>query len=127
MSRYIASAYSERFGLTIPQWRVIAILGEGIEQTSKGLVDLTKMDKVAVSRAVSQLVTKKLVRRIAVQTDGRLALVRLSKQGKDLYEEISPLALDLERKLLDQLSDQEIQDLHKILDKLGHSVPEIQV
>ena len=127
ISRLIASIYSERFGLSIPEWRVIAILGDRNQETASELVERTAMDKVAVSRAVSSLVKKKLVRRNALQHDGRFTLLRLSLAGRRVYEEIGPLALDLEKDVLDNLSQEDIQTLHRILDQLGAKLDEMEI
>ena len=119
ISTLIATVYAERFGLSIPEWRVIAILGDLIQKTSTELVELTAMDKVAVSRAVSSLVKKNLIRRSAVQHDGRLNMLNLTQEGITVYEEIAPQALELEKQMLQYLSPAEEQQLHQILDKLG--------
>ena len=126
ISRVIASIYSARFGLSIPEWRVIATLGDRNEETARDLVERTAMDKVAVSRAVSSLVKKKLVRRNAVQHDGRITLLRLSPAGRRVYEEIGPLALNLEKEVLDNLSEEDEQTLHRILDQLGTKLDEME-
>lgn len=122
----IASIYSARFGLSIPEWRVIATLGDRNEETARDLVERTAMDKVAVSRAVSSLVKKKLVRRSAVQHDGRFTMLRLSPAGRKVYEEIGPLALNLEKEVLANLSEDDTQTLHRILDQLGMKLDEME-
>lgn len=123
----IASIYSRRFGLSIPEWRVIATLGDRNEETARDLVERTAMDKVAVSRAVSSLVKKKLVRRKAVQHDGRFTLLRLSASGRQVYEEIGPLALNLEREVVANLSEEDKKTLHRILDQLGTKLDEMEI
>ena len=110
--------YSDQFGLTIPQWRVIAILGEYSSQSAKQLVQRTAMDKVAVSRAVRQLIDREFVDREVVPMDGRSTLLSLSKNGEIVYERIAPVALKIEKRLLNSLSDEEITSLNSILDKL---------
>ena len=126
ISRVIASIYSARFGLSIPEWRVIATLGDRNEETARDLVERTAMDKVAVSRAVSSLVKKKLVRRNAVQHDGRITLLRLSQAGRRVYEEIGPLALNLEKEVLDNLTEEDKQTFHRILDQLSAKLDEME-
>ena len=110
--------YSDQFGLTIPQWRVIAILGEYSSQSAKQLVQRTAMDKVAVSRAVRQLIDREFVDREVIPMDGRSTLLSLSKNGEIVYERIAPVALKIEKRLLNSLSDEEITSLNSILDKL---------
>ena len=119
ISSLIARGYTERFGISIPQWRVIAVLGEqdGIPATE--VARRTAMDKVAVSRAVAGLVKGGQVRRSASQEDGRVAQLRLTAKGRRIYEEITPLALDYEDAVLDPLSRAERATLDTVLSKLS--------
>ena len=118
--------YSDQFGLTIPQWRVIAILGEHSFQSAKQLVLRTAMDKVAVSRAVRQLIDREFVDREVVPMDGRSTLLSLSKNGEIVYERIAPVALKIEKRLLNSLSDEEITSLNSILDKLTSELDAVE-
>ena len=93
VSRLIAKAYEDRFGLTIPQWRLIAVLAEDGRLTQQAIGARTVMDKVSVSRATQGLVKRRLVQRAPHNADGRSHHVMLSKAGVRLYEEISPVAL----------------------------------
>ncbi|HEY9219901.1 MAG TPA: MarR family winged helix-turn-helix transcriptional regulator, partial [Phenylobacterium sp.] len=55
VSRLIARAYEDRFGLKIPEWRVLCVLAEGGAVAPGELVARTGMDKVTVSRAAQAL------------------------------------------------------------------------
>src|ERR1044071_5281636 len=57
VSGAIAKRYAKTFNLTIPEWRIIAVLGRRPGLTAKEVCEATEMDKVAVSRAVAKLVT----------------------------------------------------------------------
>src|SRR5215471_10118468 len=61
VSRAIALRYADAFGLTIPEWRIIAVLGRRPGLTATQVAEATEMDKVAVSRAVAKLVAAKRV------------------------------------------------------------------
>ena len=63
VSRAIAARYAKAFDLTIPEWRIIAVLGRRPGLTAKEVAEATEMDKVAVSRAVAKLVAARRVRR----------------------------------------------------------------
>ena len=118
MSGAIAGAYSKRFDLTIPEWRVMAVLG-GAEGLSAGEVaQRTAMDKVQVSRAIARLVATKRVARMADADDARVTRLSLSARGRAIYDEIAPLALSLEDVLLGALTPSERVSLDKILTKL---------
>src|SRR5581483_4599033 len=101
VSRLIARAYEDRFGLTIPQWRLIAVLGEHGPLTQQEIAARTVMDKVTVSRATQGLVKRHLVERAPHGADGRSHHLTLSKSGEQLYSEVAPVALEYEARLLE--------------------------
>lgn len=115
VSRLIARAYEDRFGLTIPQWRLIAVLGEDGPLTQQAIGARTVMDKVTVSRATQGLVKRKLVQRAPHDADGRSHHLALSKAGERLYSEISPVALEYEARLLQQFDPAAIDELKRVL------------
>jgi DNA-binding MarR family transcriptional regulator len=119
ISSLIARAYTERFGISIPQWRVIAVLGEQSGITATEVARRTAMDKVAVSRAVAGLVAGGQVRRTASQQDGRVAKLTLTAKGRRIYDEITPFALRYEAAVLDPLDPSERGSLDAILAKLS--------
>jgi DNA-binding MarR family transcriptional regulator len=71
VSRTIASAYNKRFKLSIPEWRVIAILSRFPGISAVEVAERTLMDKVAVSRAVSKLIKTGRVDRQFADSDRR--------------------------------------------------------
>ena len=118
VSNSIATVYARRFGLTIPEWRVIVILGRYPGLSAVEVAERTLMDKVAVSRAVTRLIKKGRIDRQFADADRRRSILTLSEQGKQVLAEISPLALGIEDMLLEGLSDQEISTLNRIMDRL---------
>jgi DNA-binding MarR family transcriptional regulator len=121
VSDLIAREYQTRFGLRIPEWRIMAVLGQGAPQTQRDLVRATLMDKVTVSRAAATLVDRTLVQRLPSSSDGRSHSLHLSDAGMSLYQEIVPAAMAMESALLDVLSDGEKASLAEILGKLRQS------
>lgn len=118
VSRLIAQSYEDRFGLKIPEWRVIAVLAEFNAHTQAEIVAKTAMDKVTVSRTVASLVARDLVRRSINEADGRSQIVALTKAGKRLFDDIAPLARDYEARLLDGFSPREIDSLKTLLQRI---------
>ena len=118
VSRMVAREYRARFGLSIPEWRTLAILGEGASITAQDLADMAAMDKVAVSRAVRNLVERGLVERVAHEGDGRSRLLHLTGAGCDVYREIVPMARDAEARLVSGLSVAERAQLAGLLEKV---------
>jgi DNA-binding MarR family transcriptional regulator len=118
VSQDIAELYSERFGLSITGWRVMAVLGHEQNLSANQVAERTAMDKVAVSRAVSGLLEQKILIRQSDPADGRRSSLKLSAKGYSMFDQIVPLALSLERQILGSLSPAEQTQLLAILDKL---------
>ncbi|MFZ5670854.1 MAG: MarR family winged helix-turn-helix transcriptional regulator [Pseudomonadota bacterium] len=117
VSGLIARAYQDRFGLTIPQWRLLAVLAEGA-LSQQALVSRTVMDKVTVSRAAQALVARRLVSRTASESDGRSHTLALTDTGRRLHAEIAPLALSYEAALLAGFSPDDVVTLKRLLVRL---------
>lgn len=119
VSRAIARLYADRFGITIPEWRVLAILGDSGPATSAAIRDRTAMDKVQVSRAIQRLTAARLVSRRTDPDDRRRATIAMTAKGAAVYREIVPLALSREAILLDGFTEDERRLLNRLLDRLG--------
>lgn len=118
VSQDIAGLYSKRFGLNITEWRVMAVLGHQSPLSANTVAERTAMDKVAVSRAVSGLLEKKILIRQTDPADGRRSSLKLSAKGYSVFDQIVPLALTLEHQILASLEPTEQTQLLAILDKL---------
>lgn len=118
VSGAIARMYSERFGLGVTEWRVMAVLGRYPGLSAGEVAQRTAMDKVAVSRAVAGLVDAGRVERDTHGDDRRRSVLRLSADGRRIYDEIAPLALAFERRLLDGMPPAEREVLFRLLDRL---------
>lgn len=118
VSNSIATVYDHRFGLTIPEWRVVVILGRSPGLSAVEVAERTLMDKVAVSRAVTKLIKTGRIDRQFADADRRRSILNLSEKGLEVLEQISPLALGIEDKLLEGLSDDEISTLNRMMDRL---------
>lgn len=119
VSRLIARRYSEAYGLNIPEWRVLAIVGRLDTLSPSAVGERTAMDKVKVSRAAASLVARGLLRQTQDPRDGRGRLLRLTRRGVAVYEGMVPLACELEGRLAEGLSRSEWSVLLKALDKLS--------
>lgn len=119
VSGAIARHYAERFDLSVPEWRVIAVLGQAPGLSARDVAKRTAMDKVQVSRAVQSLLAAKRLTRTAHANDGRIAHLSLSAKGQAIYNDVVPLALSLERQFLSVLSQSEQKSLDMLLDKLS--------
>lgn len=118
ISRAIAARYAKTFDLTIPEWRVIAVLGRRPGLTAKEVAEATEMDKVAVSRAVARLVASKRVAAREDRNDARKQSLTLTAQGESVHARIAPIALAAEERLLETLSSRDREQLDALLDHL---------
>jgi len=125
LSDTLAREYAERFGLTIPEWRVMAVLGHEGELSASGVCERTLMDKVTVSRAVARMVEQGRLERRVDAADRRRTRLRLAAAGRAIYRKIVPLARQYEARLLGGLSTREQESLDRLLVKLADGIAAI--
>ncbi len=118
VSQDLAKRYREEFDLSIPEWRVMAVLGISSGVSAAHVAEKTAMDKVAVSRAINNMIKNNLVVRKFAADDKRRSELTLSDDGQTVYNKIVPLVQEYEMKLLKQLDEKEKIALNAILSKL---------
>jgi DNA-binding MarR family transcriptional regulator len=118
VSTTVARAYDKRFNVSIPEWRVIAVLGRFPGLSAVEVAERTLMDKVAVSRAVTKLIKNGRIDREFADADKRRSILNLSEAGKQLHDEIATLALDFEQDLLEGLTVEQLEHFDVILERL---------
>jgi DNA-binding MarR family transcriptional regulator len=109
VSGAIAQAYQSLFGLTIPEWRLIAVIAECSGTTQAAICARTGMDKMTVSRAATALVRRGLVARGQSGSDRRAYELGLTAAGQALYAQVVPKALELERHIFGGLAPAEAE------------------
>ena len=117
MSEELARVYGDE-NLTIPEWRVLAVISQKAAMAARDVVAMTPMDKMAVSRAVASLEAKGFVRRSASAGDRRVADLSLTPAGRRLFDRIAGLALSYEASLFAGFSDAERRALDRLLARL---------
>ncbi len=100
VSHYLSAIYRDRFGLDVPEWRVMVTVGPGRGCTATAIAASTRMHKTRVSRAIAHLEERGLLERASSAGDRRELELRLTKAGRRMYAELVPLALERERALL---------------------------
>ncbi|MEO9337328.1 MarR family transcriptional regulator [Mesorhizobium sp. SB112] len=104
VSQDFARLYKERHGLTRPEWRTFATLGQYGTMTATAIGEHSSMHKTKVSRAVAELEKRKWLVRETVSGDRRVENLTLTKAGRQIYREMVPLAKGFEAKLLERMS-----------------------
>ena len=127
VSDLIAGEYRALYGLKIPEWRVMAVLGDAGAKTQRELVDATRMDKVAVNRACKVLEERGLAARSPNARDGRSHHLELTAAGQAMHAEIMPHALAIEARLFAVLDPAERGQLKHILARLSAKVRELEL
>lgn len=115
ISTAIAGAYQQRFGLTIPEWRVLAVLAMNPGLSAAEVAQRTAMDKVAVSRAVGSLLKRRRIARQIARSDRRRSRLQLAPGGQRVYSQVVPFALAYERALIEPLSVRERATIDRAL------------
>ena len=122
VSSALSGEYQERYGLDIPEWRVLATLGFRNDACSaQYIAQCTRTHKSTISRAVTALMKRQIVERVENADDRREFRLRLSRKGKTLYEELIPRLLRKEQEILSCLSALERKDFAALLGKIEQS------
>jgi DNA-binding MarR family transcriptional regulator len=122
LSQQLAEIYRVRFGIDIPEWRILATLGPDKSQTAQSVAEATHMHKTRVSRAVAELNSMGLLTRIESSADRRELLLALTAKGRRLYQKLVPLALARERELLTCLGPSDLNAFLRGLRQLEHGL-----
>jgi DNA-binding MarR family transcriptional regulator len=127
VSAALSGEYQERYGLDIPEWRVLATLGFRNDPcTAQYISHCTRTHKSTISRAVTALMTRQLVERVENEDDRREFALRMTRKGKALYEELIPRLLRKEQEILSCLSAGERRDFALMLGKIERSLDLVQ-
>ncbi len=118
-SQALSRIYAERYGIGVPEWRVLVTLGQYGLMSGKAIGAHSHMHKTKVSRAVALLERRKLVVRRANRADLREAFLSLTAAGREVYSELAPMALDFDRRLLETVDAADRAALNRALKKLS--------
>lgn len=121
VSNAIARIYQRKFGLSIPEWRLIAVVGRFGPMSANEAAERTEMDKVRVSRAVQRMLAAGLLERATDAQDRRRSILQLSPKGTAIRVEIAPFAHEIENQLLSPLGETDRADLDRVMRLLEKS------
>jgi DNA-binding MarR family transcriptional regulator len=127
VSAALSSEYQQRYGLDIPEWRVLATLGFRNDACSaQYIAHCTRTHKSTISRAVTTLMKRQLVERVENADDRREFALRMTRKGNALYEELIPRLLRKEQEILSCLSAPERKDFARMLGVIENSLDLVQ-
>ncbi len=121
ISQSLAVKYSKQYGISVQEWRILAVLGEETKLSAVAITNRIAMDKVAVSRAVKRLIEKDLVVKDLDSKDQRSHELTLTTNGIEMYQQLVPIALEHEQQVTNTLTTKEKESLLKLLSKLDNA------
>lgn len=125
ISQGIAIYYREQHDISVPEWRVLAILSDMNHQTAKELTSHSQMDKVKISRTMKLLESKGLISERTCIEDARARRYNLTINGRQLINEVKPKALDFEKHLISSLSEGEITQFQNCIQILNQQADKL--
>ena len=114
----LSKLYTNQYGIAHTEWRVMAVLGVSSGVSAGHVAKKTAMDKVAVSRAIKNMIKNGLIERRFSKEDKRRSELMLSEEGQNVYRKIVPLVLQYEDDIMGRLSETERSELTNIFAKL---------
>ena len=118
LSRGLAERYRRAWGITIPQWRVVAHLSQSEAVSVREIHEKVDMDKSKVSRAASRLEQSGYITKRSNPNDRRLVELALTDKGREMMADLAPLALEYEQQVLARLDPALTAALRDAIDEL---------
>ncbi len=118
VSQSLSRIYADRYGIGVPEWRVLVTLGQFEMMTGKAIGLHSHMHKTKVSRAVALLEGRKLLVRRANRADLRESFLTLTAAGRAMYEDLAPVALEFTRKLSESIDPADRAAFDRAIDRL---------
>ena len=118
VSRLLARRLADACGLSLVEWRVLAMVGQHDTTSPTRVAELAGLDKVKVSRVLSSLVTQGLIRKSDDPKDQRAYLLRLTRRGNVVHQRTQPVIPKIEALLAAHLTQGEWRTLRRALEKL---------
>lgn len=126
VSGHISDEYRTHFGLRIPEWRVVTVVGYFGSLTQRELVDATLMDKVAVNRACKVMEDRGIIARTPNTRDGRSHHLDLTEEGRKVYEQVMPLTFESFERIFADITPEERETLKRLLNRIRDGVRKLE-
>lgn len=122
ISRDFSATYRGQLGITRPEWRLLATLGQYGTMTATRISRHSAMHKAKVSRAVTALEKRRWVTRETDVADRRVEHLKLTTTGEQTYRAMVPIAKAYQRRLEMAMSIARFAEFHHGLEQLEASV-----
>jgi DNA-binding MarR family transcriptional regulator len=117
-----SAVYRKLFNVTLMEWRIILHLYAEPSSNAAKIAGTVGFDKATISRTVDGLHRRGLVDEKLDPLDGRSSRLDLTREGRELYRRILPVALAQERDLLGDLSREEAETLVNLMNRVVHAL-----
>lgn len=118
ISRLLSTKYEERFGLSMPEWRVLVHVARCENVSVRDIHNCVNLEKPRVSRAVTRMVEAGLLAKMTSTSDQRLVEIELTEAGQRVLNDIIPEALSFEAQLLEGFSESDIRRFADLMERL---------
>jgi DNA-binding MarR family transcriptional regulator len=118
VSDAVSNVYASHYGLSVSEWRTMAVLGPINALSASEIVEQSSMDKVTVSRAIKGLQAHGFLKRDVDSTDKRRAVLKLTQAGIDAFSELVPLVKQIEKDCLQGLTPEEQKTLISLMHRV---------
>jgi DNA-binding MarR family transcriptional regulator len=125
----LTKPYLEEFGLSLPEWRLLALIARFAPMRFSEVTTRSGMDKGQVSRTLRVMEKRGLTKLTTIRTRGRSAealaapvMVSITAKGKSLYKSVLPVARARQAEMLLTLNQSERLALYDTLDKLSAAI-----
>jgi DNA-binding MarR family transcriptional regulator len=123
VSQALSRLYAMRYGIGVPEWRVLVTLGQYGMMTGKAVGAHSHMHKTKVSRAVALLEKRKFLIRRVNRADLRESFLSLTPAGRAIYEDLAPIALDFAKRLSELIEPSDRAAFERAIERLTKSSP----
>ena len=118
MNAQAAAILAEVSGISLGQWRVLAVVGSGGAMTARDLAGYSGYDPAFISRTIRSLEVAGLVRTARSDADRRVLTIALTGKGGELYARTLPFMQARQEALLAALAPDERAAVFRIIEKL---------
>ena len=126
VSDAVSNVYASQYGLSVSEWRTMAVLGPVKALSASEIVEQSSMDKVTVSRAIKGLQAHGFLKRDVDNNDKRRAVLKLTQAGIDAFGELVPLVKQVEKDCLQGLTTEERQTLISLMHRVRQNVENLE-
>lgn len=126
LGRSAANAIPGEVGISVPQWRVISVIGSRPDISFRSLVQILEIDKGWISRTLVKLQEEDLVLSTPDPMDKRQFTLNLTDQGRELHLKGSRISRKRQKQLEAEFTQQEYKTLIGLLDRLQKAAERLE-